>query len=218
MRRHVLLLSLVLALCTAGPGPFRAGPAPAREVAPAAEWPWSAMGRLNQAGYRNRIHCTAVLVSPTRALTAAHCVDTALAGSFHLVLGYFGGGFAEHRTVEAARQVPGHEDLAEISWSEPVRARPIPLAQHCQSVGAAVLAGYNHTAPHALTLRRGCGMTGRRGTRVSHSCPSGPGDSGGALLVADPVTGWRLAGIHSASSRSTRLGAAEAVSAGGRCD
>lgn len=216
MRRALRLMPLVLVLCLAWPGPYRAATAQPREVAPAAEWPWSAMGRLNQAGYKGRMHCTAVLVTPTRALTAAHCIDTALAGTFHFVLGYFGGAFAEHRVVEQAEIVSGHADLAAISWSEPVRARPVPLVARCAAGGPALLAGYNHRAPHALTLRRGCALTGRAGSRLEHNCPAGPGDSGGALLLADGA-GWQLAGIHSASSKSLRLGRAEAVSAGGDC-
>ncbi|HYD29918.1 MAG TPA: trypsin-like serine protease, partial [Azospirillaceae bacterium] len=38
------------------------------------EWPWSAMGRVNQASRRTLGHCTGTLVAPKVVLTAAHCL------------------------------------------------------------------------------------------------------------------------------------------------
>jgi protease YdgD len=62
------------------------------------DYPWSAVGKLfNRAG----TGCTAVLVSPTEAVTAAHCVYNPRNGglvqpaSLHLLLGYYQGEYSD---------------------------------------------------------------------------------------------------------------------------
>ena len=74
--------------------------------------PWRAVARLQVPGI---VRCTAVMVAPRLAATAAHCLWSRRlgrwvpAGSVHLLAGYSAGGFAAQCMATDYRVAPGYD-------------------------------------------------------------------------------------------------------------
>ncbi len=140
-----------------------------------------AIGRLNHAGYRQQRHCTAVLVAPDIALTAAHCLEGLEAKESHLLLGYDRGDWLEH--LRPSRLVPLGRDLAALCLRKSAKTRPLPLAGTSADQGDSLTAaGYGKPAVHRLQ-RRDCNVVvaDDEGT-LRLDCPLPSGSSGGPLL------------------------------------
>ncbi|MGO1120031.1 trypsin-like serine peptidase [Rhodovibrionaceae bacterium A322] len=165
-------------------------------------WPWAAVGRLNQAGYKSRHHCTAVLVRPTVALTAAHCLQSNIKSGQHFLPGYRGGSFLEHRRVADSRVFDAWQDLALISFADASGQTPLVLAKDLKIGDEVVLAGYNGKDRHRLSLGRGCRIVALEPDtqNLLHNCQAGQGDSGAPVLKVirgeDGALDYRLAAIH----------------------
>ena len=162
-----------------------------------------AVGRLNHAGYRTRQHCTAFLVGPGLALTAAHCVDGLRPGDLHLLLGYRQGAWEAHLRPTAVRPEPGGADVAALCVDG--GAPWLPMAQTPPAVGERLLVlGYGRPRVHALTATSCTVMAYDGGGRLRLDCPLPPGASG-APVLRPTADGHEAVAVISMSSRTASL-------------
>jgi protease YdgD len=176
--------------------------------------PWRAVARLQVPGVSR---CTATVVAPALAVTAAHCLWSRAsgrwvpAGSVHVLPGYAFGGFAAHLLASGYRIAPGYDptdpdatrgaDFAVVSLSTPT-PDALPLARLPVAPGtAAALGGYNQDRGEVIEADLDCRVTGvgadRRGHKLLlHNCSATRGTSGGPLLVRDASGTLVLAGIQ----------------------
>ncbi|MGE5517768.1 MAG: trypsin-like serine peptidase [Bacteroidota bacterium] len=169
----------------------------------AGQYPWSAMGRLNN-GLGG--HCSGVLIGPRLLATAAHCLwnpRTRAAipvTSLTFVAGYDRGNYLKASKVTRMHAAPGWnlatnnagaglagraDDWALLELEEPLGdavgwVAPGADPQPGQSVTAA---GYGKDKAHVPTAHLGCSVLERRGALAINDCDAVQGDSGGPMLV-----------------------------------
>jgi len=199
------------------------GGADPRQRVDAGQLPWRAVARLQVPGITR---CTAVLLAPRLAVTAAHCLWSRRlggwvpAGSVHLLIGYAAGGFSAHLLAQNYRIAPGYNpadvdasrgaDLALVSLAGPA-ADVLALAEGTPRPGtAAVLGGYNQDRAEVIEADTNCAVTGmardrRGGALLVHDCSATRGTSGGPLLIRDGAGRLVLAGVQVAA-RDARAG------------
>lgn len=143
----------------------------------------SAIGRMNYAGYKTRQHCTAFLVAPQVAMTAAHCIDGLEPDQVHLLLGYDRGSWQQHLRAKGFWRSPDGEDLAALCLAEPAQAAPLSVAPGEVAPGEELaILGYGLPSVHLLS-RRDClvdALSPRGG--VVLNCPVSKGTSGGPVF------------------------------------
>lgn len=181
---------------------------PSRERVDIAEAPFSAIAQVNVPGSSR---CTGVLVAPTLAVTAAHCLYDRVNGRFvrpdtvHLVLGYDRGSYTFVTVGRAIHLDPAQDGsrtaegasrdwaLVELSEPAPAGSPPMPLATESPEPGARVLAaGFGRDRAHALTAAHDCSLQGRTGNGLLvAACPIIAGYSGGPMIDGR----GRLAGV-----------------------
>ena len=173
--------------------------------------PWSAVGRLQLPGLAR---CTAVMVAPHWAVTAAHCLGVTRLGhvappsAVHLLMGYADGRFARHIVSDAV-----HVDLDAATDPAAHRGRDFALLHFAEAAndvltphdaalvpGAALqLGGYGQDRAERLAIDPACTMRGYqadgdRNPLLSHDCNGTRGTSGGAVISR--IDGaWRLVGV-----------------------
>ena len=193
-----MILGLLLAALTALPA-----------LAQTPEGAHPAIGRLNHAGFRERMHCTVSLVGPREALTAAHCVAGLPPEALHVLLGYDRGEYAEHLRVRSAHLAPG-ADIARLCL-DGASAAP-PFAQGAAAPGPVAMIGYPRSRAHRQR-RRDCALRASDGTQARIDCAVEPGMSGAPVLAQG-----RVVGVMSATSAETSLAALVAALPPGGCD
>ncbi len=177
--------------------------------------PWAATGRLQVPGVSR---CTAVMVDPHWAVTAAHCLGAKVLGhvappsAVHLLLGYASGSFNRHLQPDAI-----HVDPAAAANPEAHRGTDLALLHFAASTpfslridstpqipGAPLaLGGYEQDRPERLAVDPGCAAKGYqadadRKPLLMHDCTGTRGASGGAVLSRRGGV-WRLAGVTEAA-------------------
>lgn len=181
----------------------------------AGQYPWSAMGRLNN-GLGG--HCSAILVGPRLLATAAHCLWNPRtrapipASSLTFVAGYDRGDYLKASKVARLYAAPGWNlSTNNAGTGLAGRADDWALLELVESVGEAVgwvgldatpaagrrvtAAGYGKDKAHVPMAHLGCTVQERRGEVLVNDCDAVQGDSGGPVLV------WRqgrplLAGLN----------------------
>lgn len=182
---------------------------------------WTGVGSLKVAG---RHSCTAVLISPSEAITAAHCVVDHITGRrvvpalLRLVLGQRNNGYAAVRGVRATAYLPGFvnaeafvgpakvaTDLALLALDHPVlatEATPVPLSEwHAPLSGPVDIVGYERGGPLSATIREGCLTLDTTAGVTSLGCDVITGISGAPVLVR-PAVGDLPQLVASVSSRN----------------
>ncbi len=187
--------------------------------------PWNSVVRLQIPGVAV---CTAFMTSPTRALTAAHCLYSARLGHFapaasiHVLSGYSDGAFSQHVLAQAYIVAPGYDprapdhtrgaDAAMITLATPVPGGVgLELARTVPSEGTMLmLAGYSQDRAQRLQIDPKCrslGIVADAGGQplLRHSCAGTRGTSGGPLLMQSADGSWLVAGLQSGAN-PTQIG------------
>jgi protease YdgD len=218
--RSLVLLIVILLLAGV---PVRAeqrhvemSPSPLDPVVASNDYPWSAVGKLNNGVFGS---CSAVLISRQYALTAAHCLFFRYtrrflpAQSLHVVFGYEHGQFRDHLHVSAFHIPPEYNplrpyetlahDWALLEFASPpnITARPLSIAQDVSPTAKMNLmtAGYAKQTPYRMTADRQCHFVGRaeESGLLFDSCQAPEGFSGGPVLVKNSDNhSFSVAGIH----------------------
>ena len=188
---------LVLALLAAAPLPGVGGHDD-RIVVAADAPPWSALARLQIPGVGR---CTAVLIGPRTALTAAHCLWSARLHRFvppdmiHVLTRYSRGAFAFHTLAAGYRIAPG-SDVAAVTLAAPPGGVVLGFAPPPPPGTPAMLGGYNRDRMEVIEADTACHITGRDGALLGHDCAATFGTSGAPLLVRGRDGAWAIAGIQ----------------------
>ncbi len=186
---------------------------------PADEPPWRAIGLLEGDGGS----CTAALVAPRVALTAAHCVlddvGRPVADPGRLFAGYEGGRHIAAAAVVGALANPLYDPQAPadgpggLDWAFLELDRPLGDIVGTFSVFAwterdladadagdwhrLFQAGYSWDSPDYLTGNIGCLVSGiRADDSLLHQCDTTQGDSGSPIFIEGP-NGYEIVAIDS---------------------
>ena len=171
---------------------------------------FSAVGRVNGAGYRRIQGCSGTLIAPDLVLTAAHCVGSAgINPKRHFVAGWDRGSFRAHRisariAVHPAYVVSGEPrkykyDLAVIELAEPIPERVVspiePTLNRTRTPEVTKLLGYHNRRPHVLSGHESCvSVDDNRLPGWLYECEVVNGNSGGAALEKVGED-WKLVGV-----------------------
>lgn len=190
----------------------------AREVPfDASRWPYTAIGKLNVVtGPGSKQFCTATLIGPRLALTAAHCLwDRARArwvepASVHFVAGYALGRYTAHSVGSAVHVPDGFDPVAAINpadlaldralleLAEGIPVKPVELDDGPlpQTVPGIAWAGYRRDRNQVLTAEADCmGLRANGGSLlVIPGCRAVYGESGSGVFK-DLETRPRIVGV-----------------------
>lgn len=179
-------------------------------VVDAAEYPWSAVGRLNTGG---RGYCTGILVDENHVLTDAHCLFYRTEGRWwkanelHFVAGYQRDTNVTHSKVKSYELAPGYRANGGASLSSIINNWALvrlekPLGRQAgwlglknldkklvrrlkNGQGAFIQAGYRRDAEHAITVGFDCAANGffDAQTRIGNRCQLKPGRADLPFLI-----------------------------------
>lgn len=163
----------------------------------------AAIGRLNYAGYKQRRHCTAFLVAPQVAMTAAHCLDGLEPDQVHLLLGYDRGGWQQHLRANGFWRSPDGKDLAALCLTGPARAAPLAVTAGEVAPGEELsILGYGLPSVHLLSRRDCLVNADSPQDGVLLNCPVSKGTSGGPVLSR---TNEEVVAVISATTREQSI-------------
>lgn len=179
--------------------------------------PWSEVARLQIPGVAR---CTAVLVGPRTALTAAHCLYGRRLGhyvapeSVHVLAGYGFGAFGRHTVAITYRIAAGYDparpgatlgaDVAVLTLADPLTSAGLPLGSAAMTGETVALGGYNQDRSEIIEADLNCRFTGRLNDAAArpllrHDCTATRGTSGAPVLARESKGTWRIVGINVAA-------------------
>lgn len=212
--RHLARVLLPLALLAAAPLPG-VGAHDDRAVVDARASPWDALARLQVPGMAR---CTAVMIGPRTALTAAHCLWSARLRRFvppdmmHVLTRYARGGYGGHAVAASVRIARGL-DVAEVTLAAPLGPAVLGFAPPPAPGTPAMLGGYNQDRVEVIEADTACHVLADSGVLLRHDCEGTHGTSGAPLLVRGADGGWRIAGLQVAAFVHGRGGVAVSAAA-----
>lgn len=176
-----------------------------REILDTWESPWSAIGRINVAGYRSKSMCTGTLIAPDLVLTAAHCLYDSRTQKAHLpsklnfVAGVRRDKYLAHTTAKCTHKLPGYsfspkpslkqaaQDVAIVVLAKPLDIPPFPLAQQAvkQVPDQLTSAGYARDRPFLLATDSTCTPLKSSKSLWLTDCDTNYGGSGGPVIVQE---------------------------------
>jgi protease YdgD len=169
---------------------------------PALAEPVAAIGRFNHAGFRKMSHCTATVIAPGRAVTAAHCLPVSgTAGNAHFLPGLNSDGWIEALALAHWGIDGGDRDVALLCLSPPGRTPPMPRSATGPQTGETLtIIGYGQPRKHAQS-RLDCAVAtiGPHGA-FTLACPMRPGMSGSPVMRETPA-GREIVGVISATGQ-----------------
>ncbi len=215
-RRHGRLFLVLLALLLPAAAPLPGiGPTDGRRPVDPETPPWTALARLQVPG---AARCTAVLIAPRTALTAAHCLFSPHLHRFvppdmvHVLTRYGREAFAAHAVAAGYRIAPA-EDVAAVTLSAPVGSAVLALAALPAPGTPAMLGGYNQDRIEVIEADTACHIAAVTATLIRHDCAGTRGTSGAPLLVRGGDGAWAIAGIATRAIIGGRGGIAVAAAA-----
>ncbi len=175
---------------------------------------FTAVGRVNTAGFKTKGSCSGTLIRPDVVLTAGHCTNETEGPTTQVfVAGWRRGdyvaarGFSKQRKHPAYRVNGKHDprfDVGLLFLETPITdVDPIPLAQ--DRADAVAVLGYHSFIPHLLSGRLDCPVNERSDKVIFIGCPVISGNSGGPVLEPDGAGGWVLTAVVSSKVRGGAL-------------
>ncbi|WP_375465132.1 trypsin-like serine peptidase [uncultured Methylobacterium sp.] len=197
------------AVLLAGLGLLSAAAAGAEDIAFDADaWPYTAIGKLNVVLGANRLQaCTATLIGPRLALTAAHCLwdvprkRWVNPAQVHFVAGYRQGAYRAHTLATGYRKPPDYAyaygtaqpnmqgDWALVALAQPIPVEPLALEDRAPDGDPLRReirrAGYSRLRPQTMSTQGHCSAQLGPTRLLLHDCRAVPGESGSALLQVE---------------------------------
>ena len=176
-----------------------------RKILDTWESPWSAIGRINVAGYRTKSMCTGTLIAPDLVITAAHCLFDARTGKPHVaskvnfVAGVRRDQYLAHTIAKCMYTLPGYtfttkpsleqaaKDIAIVHLAAPLNIPVFPLLETSEKDVTAQLisAGYARDRPFLLAADKSCKRLKAQGQVWLTNCDTNYGGSGGPVIIKE---------------------------------